>query len=101
MTLLVSAVATYGLRVVLITLVPAHRLPAVLRRGLPHLAPAALAGLVAVALVGHVGPAAAGPDRLAFLAALAVAGLVAWRSRNPALPVLAAVAVAIVVEVLS
>jgi len=38
---------------VLITLVPAHRLPAVLRRGLAHLAPAALAALVVTALVGH------------------------------------------------
>ena len=55
MTLLVSAAATYGLRVVLITLVPAHRLPAVLRRGLTHLAPAALAALVVTALVGHRG----------------------------------------------
>ncbi|MEJ2861222.1 AzlD domain-containing protein [Actinomycetospora flava] len=100
MTLLVPAVATYGLRIVLITLVPAHRLPAALRRGLPHLAPAALAGLVVTAVVGHAGPAALvvpGPTHLA----LVVAGLVAWRFRNPALPVLAAVAVAIVVEVLS
>ena len=104
MTLLASAAATYGLRIVLITLVPAHRLPAVLRRGLPHLAPAALAGLVAVAVVGHAGPLALvvpGPTHLAFLAGLAAAGLVAWRFRNPALPVLAAVAVAILVEVLS
>lgn len=100
MTLLVSAAATYGLRIVLITLVPAHRLPAVLRRGLPHLAPAALAGLVVTALVGHAGPLALvvpGPTHLA----LAVAGLVAWRVRNPALPVLAAVAVTIVLEVLT
>ncbi|MEJ2890086.1 AzlD domain-containing protein [Actinomycetospora aeridis] len=100
MTLLASAVATYGLRIVLITLVPAHRLPAVLRRGLPHLAPAALAGLVATALAGHAGPGALvapGPTHLA----LAVAGLVAWRFRNPALPVLAAVVVAVAWEVLS
>ncbi|GAA4904066.1 branched-subunit amino acid transport protein [Actinomycetospora succinea] len=100
MTLFFAAVATHGLRTVLITLVPAHRLPAVLRRGLPHLAPAALAGLIVTALVGHAGPLALvvpGPTHLA----LAAAGLVAWRFRNPALPVLAAVAVAIVVEVLS
>ena len=100
MTVLVPAAATYLLRVVLITVVPAHRLPAPLRRGLAHLAPAALAALVATALVGHGGPVALvvpGPTHLA----LAAAGLVAWRSRNPALPVLAAVAVAIVIEVLS
>jgi branched-subunit amino acid transport protein len=100
MTLLVSAAATYGLRVVLITLVPAHRLPAVLRRGLAHLAPAALAALVVTALVGHRGAMALvvpGPMHLA----LGVAAVVAWRFRNPALPVLAAVAVMVVVEVLS
>jgi branched-subunit amino acid transport protein len=99
MTLLVSAAATYGLRVVLITLVPAHRLPAVLRRGLAHLAPAALAALVVTALVGHQGATALvmpGPMHLA----LGVAAVVAWRFRNPALPVLAAVAVMIVLEVL-
>ncbi len=99
MTLLVSAAATYGLRVVLITLVPAHRLPAVLRRGLAHLAPAALATLVVTALVGDRGATALvvpGPMHLA----LAVAAVVAWRFRNPALPVLAAVAVMVVVEVL-
>jgi branched-subunit amino acid transport protein len=100
MTLLVSAAATYGLRVVLIALVPAHRLPAVLRRGLAHLAPAALAALVVTALVGHRGAMALvvpGPMHLA----LGVAAVVAWRFRNPALPVLAAVAVMIVLEVLA
>jgi branched-subunit amino acid transport protein len=98
--LLVTAAATYGLRVVLITLVPAHRLPAVMRRGLAHLAPAALAALVVTALVGSRGVTALvvpGPMHLA----LAVAAIVAWRFRNPALPVLAAVAVMIVLEVLS
>jgi branched-subunit amino acid transport protein len=99
-TVFVAAVGTYGLRVVLITLVPAHRLPAALRRGLAHLAPAALAALVVTALVGHAGPMALvvpGPAHLA----LAAAALVAWRTRNPALPVLAAVAVAVVAEVLA
>jgi hypothetical protein len=35
------------------------------------------------------------------LVALAAAALVAWRTRNPALPVLAAVGVAIVAEVVT
>jgi branched-subunit amino acid transport protein len=102
-TLLGAAAATYVLRAVLIVLVPAHRLPAVLRRALGHLAPAALAALVATAVVGHRGlPALAvpGPVHLT-LVALAVAALVAWRTRNPALPVLAAVAVLLLWEVLS
>ena len=52
------------------------------------------------ALVGHQGATALvvpGPMHLA----LGVAAVVAWRFRNPALPVLAAVAAMIVVEVLS
>jgi branched-subunit amino acid transport protein len=98
--LLAAAVTTYALRTVLITLVPAHRLPATVRRGLGHLAPAALAALVATAVVGHRGVPVLlvpGPVHTA-LVALAAAALVAWRTRNPALPVLAAVAVAIVTE---
>ena len=100
MIVLAAAAATYALRAVLITVVPAHRLPAAMRRSLAHLAPAALAALVATALVGHRGPTALvvpGPMHLA----LALAALVAWRFRNPALPVLAAVAVMIVTEALS
>jgi branched-subunit amino acid transport protein len=95
-----AAAATYALRVVLITVVPAHRLPAALRRALAHLAPAALAALIATAVVGHRGlPALLVPGPMH--AALAVAALVAWRVRNPALPVLAAAAVLLVGEVLS
>lgn len=95
-----AAVATYALRVVLITVIPAHRLPAALRRALAHLAPAALAALVVTALVGHRGLPALlvpGPMHLA----LAVAALIAWRVRNPALPVLAAAAVLLCWEMLS
>jgi branched-subunit amino acid transport protein len=101
--LIAAGVATYALRTVLITLVPAHRLPAALRRGLGHLAPAALAALVATAVVGHRGvPVLLVPGPVhAALVALAVAALVAWRTRNPALPVLAAVAVLLCWEVLS
>ncbi len=103
LVLLGAAVATSALRTVLVTVVPAHRLPAALRRGLGHLAPAALGALVATAVAGHRGVPAllvAGPVHAA-LVALAVAAPVAWRSRNPALPVLAAVAVAVLIEVLS
>ena len=88
-------------RTVPITLGPAHRLPALLRRGLPHLAPAALAGLVATALATTSAPAAGAAVPGVTYAALAVAALVAWRSRHPALPVLAAVAVTVVAEVLT
>jgi branched-subunit amino acid transport protein len=98
-----AAAVTHALRTVLIIVVPAHRLPAALRRALGHLAPAALAALVATAVVGHRGlPALVVPGPLhTALVALAVAALVAWRTRNPAPPVLAAVAVAALGEVLS
>lgn len=100
--LLAAAVATYALRTVLVTVVPAHRLPAALRRALGHLAPAALAALVATAVTGHRGPAALlASSTYPVLAALAVAAVVAWRIRRPALPVLAAVAVLLCWEVLS
>jgi branched-subunit amino acid transport protein len=85
-----------------VTVVPAHRLPAGLRRALGHLAPAALAALVATAVAGHRGPAALlHPGTYPVLAALAVAAVVAWRTRRAALPVLAAVAVLSCWEVLS
>jgi branched-subunit amino acid transport protein len=103
--LLAAAVATSALRTVLVTVVPAHRLPAAARRALGHLAPAALAALVATAVAGHRGPAALlHPGTVPVLTALAVAALVAWRTRRrprPALPILAAVAVMIIWEVLS
>jgi branched-subunit amino acid transport protein len=101
-----AAAVTHALRTVLVTVVPAHRLPPALRRALAHLAPAALAALVATAVVGHRGlPALVvpGPAHTTHVAlvALAVAALIAWRTRNPAPPVLAAVAVASLWEVLS
>lgn len=100
MILLCAAAVTYALRTVLINVVPAHRLPAALRRAMGHLAPAALAALVVTALVGRGGLPAlvtVGPMHVA----LVVAGLVAWRVRNPAPPVLAAAAVLIIWEVLA
>jgi branched-subunit amino acid transport protein len=46
--MLVLAVVCWLFRVVFIVLVPAHRLPEVVRRALAHLAPSVLAALVAV-----------------------------------------------------
>ena len=45
-----AAGATYVLRILLITLVPASQLPAAVRRLLPHVGPAVLAALVTAAL---------------------------------------------------
>jgi branched-subunit amino acid transport protein len=95
-----AAAATWLLRVALITLVPARRLPASLQRGLTHLAPAAFAALVVTALVGDGGLVALVTPSAAHVALLA-AGLVALRVRNLAVPVVTAVAVTVLLEVLT
>jgi branched-subunit amino acid transport protein len=61
------------LRILCIVVVPAERLPDVVRHGLAHLAPAALAALVAVDLVGT----ASGSSRLGTVLVLAAALIVA------------------------
>ena len=75
-----AAVATYLLRILLITLVPASRLPAGIRRFLPHVGPAVLAALVAAALVGS--PTGVQP---AFLVGAVLTGTVSWRGGGIAL----------------
>ncbi|GAA1847650.1 hypothetical protein GCM10009836_29100 [Pseudonocardia ailaonensis] len=80
-----GAVATYLLRVVLLAVVPAERLPARVREALPHVGPAVLAALT-------VGAVAHAPSVAAVLALLA-AGLVARRFRNLAAPMAAALLV--------
>ena len=91
-TLLTCAAATWFLRVVLITVLPADRLPARVRDALPHVAPAVLAALIAGGLVrgdGLRGLFVPTPTHLALLAA----GVVAWRFRNLAAPIAAALLV--------
>ena len=68
-----AALATYLLRILLITLVPASQLPAAVRRLLPHVGPAVLAGLVAAALFRP-----SGAVQPAFLVGAALTGAVAW-----------------------
>jgi branched-subunit amino acid transport protein len=78
--LLLGAVS-WVLRIAFITLLPGDRLPARLRNSLEYLAPAVLAAIVAVeliALVRHAEPV----DAVVLLAAGAVIGLVAYRTRN-------------------
>ena len=87
-----GAVATWLLRVSFINLLPADRLPAVLRRTLRHAGPAALGALVVTSLAGSGGPAALVVPSAPHLA-LIVAGLVAWRVRNLVAPMAAALAV--------
>jgi branched-subunit amino acid transport protein len=75
-----AVLATYVLRTLMITLVPASRLPAPVRRFLPHVGPAVLAALVAAALFrpsGGVQPA--------FLLGAVLTGAVAWRGGSAVL----------------
>jgi branched-subunit amino acid transport protein len=100
LALSLGALATWLLRVSFIGLLPADRLPAAVRRSLPHVGPAVLGALVVTGLVGQGGPAALlqpSPRHLALLAA----GLVAWRIRNLAAPMAAALAVMLLAQVLS
>ena len=72
-----AVVVTWVLRVLLITLVPAARLPAVVKRALPHVGPATLMALVAAALFGSPGGV-----RPPFVVAAVLTGAVAWWRGN-------------------
>jgi branched-subunit amino acid transport protein len=82
LALTAAGLATWLLRVLFVTLVPARRLPAPVRRGLDHAAPAVLAALVATSLVGDAGPLALiTPSPM--LIALVTGGAVAVMTRQP------------------
>jgi len=68
-------------RVAFVTLVPAERLPTGLRAGLEYLAPAVLAAIVAVEVVGMLSHSTPG-DALPLLAAVVVTGVVARLTRS-------------------
>jgi branched-subunit amino acid transport protein len=95
-----GALATWLLRVSFITLVPADRLPPGLWRALRHAGPAVLSALIVTGLAGH-GDAAALLVPSARHLALLIAGLVAWRFRNLAAPIAAALAVMVVAGLVS
>jgi branched-subunit amino acid transport protein len=80
---------SWVLRIGLITLLPAERLPAAFRAALDHLAPAVLAAIVATELAQAVeSGAGAGAGAVAApLLTAAVAGAVAWTTRSLALTV--------------
>ena len=80
--------ATYATRASFVLFVPPERMPAWFRRGLRFVAPAVLAGLVATELVG-TGETLNLPLGSHRLIAGAFAAIVAWRSRNTWLTILA------------
>lgn len=91
--LLLLALGSWLLRIALIVLVPASRLPAQVRAALDHLVPAALASIIVVHLTQTLGttPPALLPSTVAAAGLLAV---VAWRTRN--VPFTAGLALAVV-----
>lgn len=89
--LFASSFLTWVLRVALITLVPARRLPEGIRRLFDHAATAALAALLGIALANQ-GGALVLVTPSAALSAAAVGVAVAWRTRRMGLTIVAAVA---------
>lgn len=80
-TMLLLAAASATFRIAFITLIPAERLPGPLTRGLTHLAPAALAAIAAVELMGVVRDGQL-VGNLATLCAMAIVGVIAYRWQN-------------------
>jgi branched-subunit amino acid transport protein len=82
-----AVAVSWFLRVLVVTVLPASRLPERVRRTLPDLGPAVLAALVAAALLGG-----AGAPNPAFVAGAAVTGLVSWRTGRTGLSIAAGLA---------
>ena len=99
LTLSACAVATSLLRVAFITLLPADRLPGAAHRALRYAGPAVLGAMVVTSLIGPDGLAALAPS--ARHLALLAAALAAWRVRNLAAPIIAALAVMLVAAAVS
>jgi branched-subunit amino acid transport protein len=103
MTALVAAfllaAACWVLRVLLVAVVPADRLPTAVQESLQFLAPAVLASLVTVELVGAVRATALVPSLL-MVVGMALAALLVRRTGSLALAVGVGASVALVVDLL-
>jgi branched-subunit amino acid transport protein len=99
LALVLLGLASWLLRIGLLVLVPASRLPAAVRGALVHVAPAVLAPLLALDLLQalRATPGTAGAAATA-VAALAIAA-VAWRTRNVALTAGVALASVVLLDV--
>jgi branched-subunit amino acid transport protein len=90
LALVLVGVASWVMRVVPVTVVPAGRLPARAQRVLAYAGPAALAAMVATALTQDAGPAGlVTPSPMLF--AVVVSGAVAWLTRRLGLTVVVGV----------
>jgi branched-subunit amino acid transport protein len=97
LALVLLGLASWLLRIGLLVLVPASRLPAAVRGALVHVAPAVLAPLLALDLLQalRATPATAGATAAAAVAIAAVA----WRTRNVALTAGVALASVVLLDV--
>ena len=84
-------VATLGMRLLFILLIPQERLPGILRRSLHYVPPAVLSAILLPAVLQPEGFLDLSLRNLRLLASL-VAALVAWRTRNTWLTILAGMA---------
>lgn len=84
-----AVLITWAMRVVFITVVPAGRMPTRIQRALDDVAPSVMAAIVALELAG--GHAGSGLPPVEAGGAL-VGAVVAWRTRNVGLTVIAGVA---------
>lgn len=81
LSMLILGAVSWVFRIAFITLLPAERLPTRFQTALDHLAPAVLASIVAVELVTLL-RGASSAEASALLAAAAVIGVIAYRTRN-------------------
>jgi branched-subunit amino acid transport protein len=93
------AVACWLFRITFVLVVPAERLPERVQQALTYLAPAVLAGMVAVELTSVVSPSDLTGSGLSF-AALALVALVAYRSRSLTLAVCVGLAAVLAIDLL-
>jgi branched-subunit amino acid transport protein len=97
--LLAAGALTWLLRIAMITLLPADRLPAAARGLLDHAAPAALAAMVGIGIAGGLALPELGA-RLPVLVGAAVTAVIAWRRAGLVLPVVAGLTAALLVGAL-
>ncbi len=93
------ALVCWVFRVTFVLVMPAEKLPPRVQQGLMYLAPAVLAGIVAVELTSMVSAADLRGSALALLAAGVVA-LVAWRFRNLTLTVAVGLVAVLAIDLL-
>ncbi len=94
---LLLALVCWVSRVLLVAVIPADRLPGWVQDSLQHLAPAVMASLVAVSLVGTLRGTDVGPALL-ILAGVGVAFVVVRRTRSVSLSVAVGVVTALLVD---